>query len=97
VGETALFVPLAPLVAQVRTLNQSLAIDWMSRAFTRCSVDNTPLRDVEAYEIDHPLISSGVVPGPYLICDACRRVYWRGSHYDRVNGELTRFQGIGRE
>jgi uncharacterized protein with PIN domain len=52
---------------------------------TRCLRCNTPLR-----ETDKPSIASRLPEGikrlqtDFLACELCGRIYWKGSHYDRM-------------
>ena len=57
------------------------------RPFTRCMACNEPLRPISKAEVHER------VPPPiaarheeFRECPACRRVYWEGSHYQRMQG-----------
>jgi uncharacterized protein len=58
--------------------------------FTRCSICNNLLSDVSEEEISH-LISPGTLKyyDEFKICPGCNRIYWKGSHYERMR-ELLR-------
>lgn len=69
-------------------------IDWRSGAFSRCTRCNTPLGECSR---DH---AAGRVPARVLraherfaACPSCHRVYWRGSHADRMRAALERALG----
>lgn len=61
---------------------------------TRCPVDNGKLREMEREE------ARGSVP-PYVfqtqksfsICEACGRIYWAGTHFDRITERLEEICG----
>lgn len=69
---------------QARSLSRRLPVDWLSHAFTRCLVCNTPVRGATAEEV------ASAPPGvlaralPVTCCPACRRLYWAGSHETRL-------------
>ncbi len=69
-------------------------IDPMEKAFTRCGVCNTPLVDISKEE------AAGRVPPfvyatqtDYRLCQRCERIYWPGSHRERMEklfGEVAK-------
>jgi hypothetical protein len=69
---------LAEVVARFRLAARA-------RPFTRCLRCNTPLR-----RVDKDRVSSMVPPRArerfeeYSLCTTCGRVYWKGSHYERM-------------
>lgn len=64
--------------------------------FSRCPVCNTPLQPVDKEQI------RDMVP-PYVfqtqdrfsICPGCNRVYWRGTHWQRMNEIINHLQEAG--
>lgn len=81
---------------QARALYEQLGIDWGFVPFSRCLVDNTPL--VEASPEDLELIPkrSRALPGPFLRCATCGRIYWPGSHVRRMTARLEQWQDQAR-
>lgn len=77
---------------QARMLSRRFAMDWVGRAFTRCLLDNAPLRP--ATEVERLAVPADAQrPGEALsACPRCARVYWPGSHYRRMLGHLRRWQ-----
>jgi len=70
---------------QLREVFDRLDLMRSARPFTRCLDCNTPLR-----EIDKSLVASDL---PAMVreryqrfstCDTCRRVFWEGSHWQRM-------------
>jgi uncharacterized protein len=55
------------------------------RPFTRCIVCNEPLRDTSIAEVRNR-VPSKIIEWckVYRECAGCRRVYWEGSHYQRM-------------
>lgn len=88
----ALILPHAPLDHLAKLVDERLHLDWLTHAFTRCLMDNTPL--VQADEAATARIPHDARrPGELLYhCPACRRVYWRGSHYKRMHARLETWQ-----
>ena len=54
-------------------------------AMTRCSLCNTPLREVPKAEVEGK-VPDGVFQrqDEFWRCDTCNRVYWRGTHWDNM-------------
>ena len=74
-------------------LRQVLAVigEPESGALTRCGVCNSPLEHVEKAKV------KGIVPEPvferqeeFMRCPSCDKIYWQGSHYDRI---MKRIEG----
>jgi uncharacterized protein with PIN domain len=88
----ALILPHAPLDQVAALAGAHFALDWLSRAFTRCLVDNTPLVAADEAAIARAP-RDALKPGePLFHCPACGRVYWRGSHYTRMHAKLAAWQ-----
>ncbi|MBI4301730.1 MAG: Mut7-C RNAse domain-containing protein [Chloroflexi bacterium] len=75
---------------QLRQVVQTLKLDWQQRPFSLCLQCNEALVAKSKDEV------RGLVP-PYVFqtqdsfmeCPACYRIYWRGTHWQRMNGELS--------
>lgn len=77
------------LEEQALQLGEALSLDWTLAPFTRCMVDNTPLRP--ATEEERARIPPGPrsLPGPERACPSCGRLFWPGSH---VRSMLARLE-----
>lgn len=73
---------------QARALSAAVPIDWRLAPFTRCIVDNTPLREAAREEVGRIPDSARALGGPFRSCPACGRVYWPGSHVKRLGARL---------
>jgi uncharacterized protein with PIN domain len=78
-------------MAQLREIEAVFAIGRDARPFTRCSRCNTGLEAAAADDV------RGEIPARVLLdhdrfrrCPRCRRVYWNGSHVDRIRRALGR-------
>lgn len=81
--------------AQAIELKRRLGIDWLSEPFSRCVVDNAPLRAAlpeETNGVPHAARAGG---GPFSTCPRCGRLYWEGSHHKRMAARLKSWQGVG--
>ena len=74
--------------AQARAVAEGLGVDWIAAPFTRCMVDNTPLRPATDAELALMPASSQALAGPFRTCPQCRRVFWPGSHVRRMERQL---------
>jgi uncharacterized protein with PIN domain len=78
----------APL-DQLREVVRTFELDWRARLFTRCNRCNAELlpadrADVEGRVPDRVLREQSA----FLRCPRCERVYWSGSHTDRMRRVL---------
>ena len=77
------------VAGEARSLAAQLAIRWDAAPFTRCVIDNTPLREATAAQIGRMPASAQAGPGPFRACPACGRLYWPGSHVRRMADRLA--------
>lgn len=77
--------------AQFTELVQRLDLGCRARPFTRCLRCNGLLQSVskEAVAARLPPRTRAVFD-EFHVCRACHRIYWRGSHYERLNHLLQR-------
>jgi uncharacterized protein with PIN domain len=76
--------------AEAESLAGPLPIDWTYAPFTRCVVDNGPLRDAGPEELARMPEAARERPGPFRACPDCGRIYWPGSHVKRLGERLER-------
>lgn len=67
---------------QARHVIRAFGLDD-SEAFTRCVEDNGPMVPVERSELADRLPPDGA-KGPFFRCSVCGRIYWSGSHVERM-------------
>lgn len=88
----AFILPHVSLNQLAGLVGKRFRLDWMTRAFTRCLVDNTRLvaaDETARLRAPKDVLRSGE---PLLSCPVCGRVYWRGSHYRRMSERLHAWQ-----
>ena len=73
-------------------LRERLAIDWLHAPFSRCLLDNAPLRPAEPAALARLPERSRTGAGPITVCPECGRSYWPGSHVRRMRARLERWR-----
>lgn len=80
--------------AQFREVVGRFGLASQFRPFTRCMVCNAPLRAVAREDVvDRLPPSVQAKPLRLTACDACGRVYWEGSHWQRMRAMLAKTAG----
>ncbi len=76
--------------ACARELTDRLGLDWRFDPFSRCVLCN--LRLESAGDNERARLPPAVErrPGLVNICPGCRRLYWEGSHVERMQSRLAR-------
>lgn len=92
-----LHLPMTGIDGLAAALSRRLGIDWLRAPFSRCLVDNAPLRPATAAEIGQLPAPTRDMAGPFNACPVCGRVYWPGSHVRRMEERLRRFQRLAGE
>jgi len=94
--DTCMLLETDDPMEQLRQVVERFALPWSKRLFTRCTLCNEPLETVTAQSV------RGELPEPVLEtrtsfrrCFACGRIYWSGSHVERMRRRLTEVLGSG--
>ncbi len=80
---------------QARELSAMVPVDWLARAFTRCTVCNAPLAPAgpeRLAEVPETVRRRGLA---VHACRGCGRLYWAGGHEERMRRTLEAFAGRG--
>lgn len=94
--ESACLVPTGNLRLQVLAIVERFPIDFATYAFTRCSLDNAQIEEVD-FERVAMLLPTRVREAhlhPIYRCPVCARLYWPGTHLPRVAEEFQAWTGI---
>jgi uncharacterized protein with PIN domain len=76
--------------AQLRELFERLGLAALARPFTLCLHCNLPLRPVDKDDVAERLPESvREQQSEFTTCDACGRVFWKGSHHKRMLAMLA--------
>lgn len=71
--------------AQLREVVRALDLEQHIRPFTRCMECNGRLADVDRESVLNRVPASVAADQrQFRMCSGCHRVYWRGSHYERL-------------
>jgi uncharacterized protein with PIN domain len=75
---------------QLRELFDRLDLARQARPFTRCLECNAPLRALPRAEaVDRVPPDTAVHHRQFSTCDECRRVFWPGSHWQRMQQTIA--------
>lgn len=78
---------------QMLTIIKRLGLSDREHAFTRCLECNVLLNEMdktEARELVPERVSE--LQEQYMVCQSCRRIYWRGTHWEAMRKKLHEFQ-----
>ena len=76
---------------QVLQVIEALHLDFQSRPFTICLECNSPLQERSKEEVKDrvpPYVYK--TQTQYMECPVCRRIYWRGTHWQAMLRKLER-------
>lgn len=90
--DIALILPQGDLDQLAALLGARFQLDWIHHAFTRCLLDNTELQSADAASAAHVPLDARRPDERPTVCPTCGRVYWHGSHYNRMYARLTKWQ-----
>ena len=83
---------------QMRQVISDLNLDCQFRPFVICLECNQPLLERSKQQV------AGRVPpyvfqtqSQYMECPICHRIYWRGTHWQRMTGKLKKFEEYQRK
>jgi uncharacterized protein with PIN domain len=77
--------------AQLRQVAQSFALDLQIHPWARCTVCNGQLSPVPKEALaDRVPPATFQSQDHFLQCQECRRIYWRGTHWERMQQTLHR-------
>ena len=70
---------------QLREVVSRLQLENIFKPFTRCSNCNELLHTVDKMLVQDRLPNDTLLSfNEFMECKGCKKVYWRGSHYDRI-------------
>jgi uncharacterized protein with PIN domain len=89
-GLRVLLVTSERLDAQIGQVLAELELE-PDRSFSRCPVCNAPLAEMDR-ETARSRVPAYVAQThkTFKSCPACQRIYWRGSHWQRMDDQLAR-------
>jgi uncharacterized protein with PIN domain len=78
---------------QLREVLVYFGLYYRLRPFSRCTVCNGDLHPVDKNDISHrlePQTKAGF--DQFFRCESCGRIYWRGSHYERMQQMIRKLK-----
>ena len=73
-------------------LDRAVSINWLLAPFSRCLVDNTPLRSANPEDYCRlPPRAREFVCNDVFVCPQCDRIFWPGSHVRRMDERLRQW------
>ena len=78
--------------SQIRQVIDTLNLDCHFRPFTLCLECNQPLEERRKDQVENrvpPYVFK--TQDQYMECPACRRIYWRGTHWQAMTKKLSKF------
>lgn len=88
----ALALTASGLDAGAAELRRKLCVDWLHAPFTRCLLDNAPVRPADPAARSRLPAKARALPGPVTTCPVCARLYWPGSHARRMLARPSTWQ-----
>ena len=87
----AILIKADDIEDQLRQVMDTLGLDYDFRPFSLCLECNRPLLSRTREEV-RDLVPAFVfqTQHQYMQCPACSRIYWRGTHWQRMSRELER-------
>jgi uncharacterized protein len=84
-----------PLDDCIRELNTLLPINWLFNPLSRCPVCNAPLEQARPELIQEQAPTDVIENGSaFRYCSSCIKIYWEGSHTQKMMAQLKRFQNL---
>lgn len=89
----ALLITDGDVRRQLRQVIRTFDLKPGARPFTRCMECNEPLQDRTKAQVEN-LVPPYVYAAhdQFMQCPRCGRVYWRGTHWERMNHEIRRME-----
>ena len=78
---------------QMQQVVATLNLDYQSRLFTICLECNQPLKERTKQQVKDrvpPYVFR--TQNQYMECPACRRIYWKGTHWQAMNKKLEKLR-----
>jgi len=77
------------VIDQLRQVVRELNLPYPEHSFSRCTICNVPLEPIskdEACRKVPPYVC--ITQEAFGICPECKRIYWKGTHYERMRERI---------
>jgi uncharacterized protein with PIN domain len=92
-GNTVIWLDCNDTASCAVALSNKVQINWLLNPFSRCLQCNALLIAADAEKMTRVPEESRKLANPLMYCPACDKVYWEGSHVDRMRGKLRAWAG----
>lgn len=92
----AILLQQGALDSHAEFLGTLFDLDWLQQAFSRCLIDNAPLAEASTAHCERVPTASRGLAQAVKHCPECGRIYWRGSHFQRMQRRLAGWQELRR-
>lgn len=86
--ERGLLIQVDRPLQQLRQVVEECTLSAPQELFTRCILCNTPLQKAPPELIERVPAEASGKPETVLFCCHCRKLYWHGSHTERMREQL---------
>jgi uncharacterized protein len=94
-GKKMIYLTSNSLEDCIRELNASLELDWLYLPFSRCLICNSLLVEPDSKIIlQHAPVNIRSMAKKFWYCKECKKVYWEGSHTERMLKQLQFWQSM---
>jgi uncharacterized protein len=77
----------------IQELNRELKLNWLYAPFSRCLLCNSLLKHPDEQTIlEQVPVDIRSQSSSYWYCEQCKKVYWQGSHTERMLKQLQQWQ-----
>jgi len=87
-GDTVIWLRCNDIDTCASELGQKTYINWLLAPFSRCMRCNTLLVKAEPAALSRVPDGSQKLADPLMFCPVCDKVYWQGSHVERMLEKL---------
>ena len=87
-GNSVIWLECNDTESCIAALASKTLINWLLNPFSRCLQCNTPLIEASADKMERVPDESRKLAHPLRYCPVCDKVYWEGSHVERMRSRL---------
>lgn len=74
-------------------LSRNIKIDWLLKPFSRCLLCNNPLIETSQPDFTQVPLNIKIIKSLFWVCSQCGKVYWEGTHTQRMLSQLQIWKG----
>ena len=94
-SKTVIFLKSNSIIEWIRELNHVLKINWLHAPFSRCLICNSELVEPSKEDVLKQVpADTRASSEQFWFCPQCQKVYWEGSHTQKMQKQLQDWQTI---